>query len=65
MKSCCMVYDKLPKDISLGLAKQKSKAMKLKALKVQLNFRKRVLEQIHENKEIFLYHQKSQAVVSI
>ena len=46
-------------DISLGLAKQKSKATKLKAFKAQLNFRKRVIEQTHENKEIFLYHLKS------
>ena len=37
-------------DISLGLSKQKSK---VKAPKAQLNFQKRVLEQTHENKEIF------------
>ena len=40
-------------DIRSGLARQKSKGMKIKALKAQLNFRKRVLEQTHENKEIF------------
>ena len=40
-------------DIRSGLARQKSKGMKIKALKAQLNFRKRVLEQTHEDKEIF------------
>ena len=42
-----------PEDISSGLSKQKSKALKVNALKAQLNFRKRVLEQTHENKEIY------------
>ena len=51
-------------DISVGLSKQKSKASKVKALKAQLNFRKRVLEQTHENKEIF-YTTKNRKQLSV
>ena len=51
-------------DISSGLSKQKSKALKVKALKAQLNFRKRVLEQTHENKEIF-YTSKNRKQLSV
>ena len=42
-------------DISQGLAKLQSKSSKLKALKVQLAFRKKVLEQQHPDKEVFLF----------
>ena len=40
-------------DVSQGLAKLHSKADKLKALKTQLAFRKKVLEQKHPDKDVF------------
>ena len=39
--------------IEAGLRKLKSKTAKLKALKVQLDFHKKVLQQTHPNKVIF------------
>ena len=45
-------------DIAKGLAKEKSKSAKLKALKAQLNFRRRVLEQKHSDKEVFAFSRK-------
>lgn len=44
--------------VEAGLAKLKSKTSKLKAMKIQLDFRKKVLQQAHPNKVIFqLSHQ--------
>ena len=40
-------------DVCQGLLKLKSKAQKLKALKTQLAFRKKVLEQEHPDKNVF------------
>ena len=45
-------------DIMKGLAKEKSKSAKVKALKAQLNFRRRVLEQKHPDKEVFSFSRK-------
>ena len=45
-------------DIAKGLAKLKSKSAKLKALKSQLNFRRRVLEQKHPDKDVFVFSRK-------
>ena len=45
-------------DIAKGLAKERSKSAKLKALKAQLNFRRRVLEQKHPDKEVFAFSRK-------
>ena len=45
-------------DILQGLAKLDSKRDKLNALKTQLNFRKKVLEQQHHNKEVFFFSKK-------
>ena len=42
-------------DIREGMAKQKSKTAKLCALKAQMNFRKRVLEQNHSDKTLFSF----------
>ena len=42
-------------DISQGLAKLQGKSSKLKALKVQLAFCKKVLEQKHEDKAVFFF----------
>ena len=45
-------------DIMKGLAMEKSKSAKIKALKAQLNFRGRVLEQQHQDKEVFAFSRK-------
>ena len=45
-------------DIMKGLAMEKSKSAKIKALKAQLNFRRRVLEQQHPDKEVFAFSRK-------
>ena len=45
-------------DIVTGLGKEKSKSAKLKALKAQLNFRKKVLEQRHPDKDVFAFTRK-------
>ncbi len=51
--------------IEAGLLKLKSKTSKLKALKTQLDFRKKVLQQTHPNKIIFqLSHQGRQHTVN-
>ena len=48
-------------EITTGLAKQKSKTGKLKALKIQLNFRKQVLDQKSiMTKELFLFSKNGQ-----
>jgi len=48
-------------EITTGVAKQKSKAGKLKALKIQLNFRKQVLNQkSYHDKELFLFSKNRQ-----
>ena len=48
-------------EITTGLAKQKSKTVKLKALKIQLNFRKQVLDQKnYHDKELFLFSKNGQ-----
>lgn len=47
-------------DIAQGLAKLRSKTAKIKALKVQLTFRKKVLEQAHPDKEIFFFSKNKQ-----
>ena len=48
-------------EITTGLAKQKSKTGKLKALKIQLNSRKQVLDQKnYHDKELFLFSKYGQ-----
>ena len=46
------------RDIVTALSKEKSKSAKLKALKAQLNFRKKVLEQRHPDKDVFAFSSK-------
>ena len=55
-----MVYGlwQTQQDIEEGLSKLRSKTAKLQALKVQINFRKKVLEQIHHDKTVFFTTQK-------
>ena len=48
-------------DIAKGVAKERSKTAKLSALKVQFNFRKRVLDQrSYRHKELFLFSKGGQ-----
>ena len=48
-------------EITTGVAKQKSKTAKLNALKIQLNFRKNVLDQKnYRDKELFLFSKNGQ-----
>ena len=48
-------------DIAEGVAKERSKTAKLRALKVQFNFRKRVLDQrSYRHKELFLFSKNGQ-----
>ena len=44
-----------PDEIVHGLAKQKTKSVKVKALKAQINFRRKVLEQTHSDKDVFVF----------
>ena len=44
-----------PDEIVHGLAKQKTKSAKVKALKAQINFRRKVLEQTHSDKDVFVF----------
>jgi len=53
-------------DIAEGVAKERSKSAKLKGLKVQFNFRKRVLDQrSYCHKELFLFSKDGQLYTSI
>jgi E1A/CREB-binding protein len=44
-----------PDEIFHGLAKHKTKIAKVKALKAQINFRRKVLEQTHSDKDLFVF----------
>ena len=44
-----------PDEIFHGLAKHKTKSAKVKALKAQINFRRKVLQQTHSDKDLFVF----------
>ena len=44
-----------PDEIVHCLAKEKTKSAKVKALKAQINFRRKVLEQTHSDKDVFVF----------